>query len=679
MPVFEFAGFQLDSVKRHLISHGKVVALAPRAIDVLGALLARSGETVDKDEMMRAAWGTTVVEENTLARNILLIRKALGETADNKFILTEVGRGYRFVCPVTVGTQPESPPVPGNSRRRIAAAAAAVLILIAGAGYAYRQRATRALDHPFAAGEAEHATRNGGVLKVALSPDGRTLTFVAQSASLRGLYTRDLVTGEEREIMEPGEHLIFGLTPSADGSSVYFVARRGDEITGTLYRVALSGGHREVLAANVESPVSLSPDGRIVFAREDKAAGESRLIVSLPDGSRARTVASLPLPEYLDYPTWSPDGKHIVATRTGNPPNRLLVFDAETGTSRQLGGVWGFTTNPRWMPDGRHLIVVARALGARNRQLWSVSFPGGEASPVTRDLDEYYDVSLSRDGRSLVAVNRKIVTGLWAGPAGDLSAAQHIASGLADDSELVWTPKSGLVFALVAQGRGELWRMRPDGSEKIRWPQPGSNHLPSLCRNTGEIVFVNTGEEGSTVWMADSDGKNMRRLTPPGGRLDPQCSPDGDWITYVDTGVSLMRRQLQSGSEMVLSSDRTAVGAISPDGTWVAQLTERPRMIRILPAKGGNPLRSFPLAGSTEILPSPIRWTPDGKGVAYVDRSRGGNVWIQAVDGGPPRQYTNLTQESILFFDWSPDGKQFASIRMSSVQEAVRIREPRTR
>ena len=243
MPVFEFAGFQLDSVKRHLISHGKVVTLAPRAIDVLGALLARSGETVDKDEMMRVAWGTTVVEENTLARNILLIRKALGETPDNKFILTVAGRGYRFVCPVTVRTQPESPPVPGNSRRRIAAAAAAAgLILIAGAGYAYRQRATRGLDHPFAAGESEHATRNGGVLKVALSPDGRTLTFVAQSASLRGLYTRDLVTGEEREIMEPGGFLIFGLTPSVDGSSVYFVARRGDEITGTLYRVALSSG-----------------------------------------------------------------------------------------------------------------------------------------------------------------------------------------------------------------------------------------------------------------------------------------------------------------------------------------------------------------------------------------------------------------------------------------------------
>lgn len=682
MPVFEFAGFRLDSVKRHLISHGKVVSLAPKAIDVLEALLARNGETVDKDEMMRAAWGATIVEENTLARNILLIRKALGENADNKFILTVAGRGYRFVCPVTVQTQPESTPVRATRSRRIAAAAAAGLILIAGAGYAYLNRAAHGLEAPFAAGEAEHATKNGNVLKVALSPDGRTLIFAAGSSNLRGLYTRDLVTGEERELVTASGLLVMGLTPSADGSSIYFVARHGGEVSGTLYRVALGGGHREKLISNVESPVSLSPDGRIVFVREDKAAGESRLIVSRPDGSQARTLASVRLPQYLDYPEWSPDGQHIVATRIGNPANCLLMFNAETGTSRQLGGAWGWVTYPRWMPDGRHLLVAARAAGARNRQLWSVSFPGGEALPVTRDLDDYFDACLSKDGRSLVALNRKMVTSLWAGPAGDLSASQHVASGLGVESEVVWTPKSRLVFSLLAQGRGELWRMRPDGSEKIRWSLPGNNYLPSLCRNTGEILFVKSEEPGATLWMADPDGNRVRRITASGWWQNPQCSPDGDWITYVDLskpGSPLIRRQLQSGSEMVLSGEKTAAGAISPDAAWVAQLSERPRMIRILPAKGGEPHRSFSLSASAEILPTPMRWTPDGKGVAYVDRARGGNVWIQAVDGGPPRQYTNLQQETILFFDWSPDGKQFASIRLLSVQEAVRIREPLTR
>ena len=684
MPVFEFAGFRLDSVKRRLILNGHPVNLAPRAIDVLGALVARTGETVDKDEMMRAAWGATIVEENTLARNILLIRKALGETGDNKFILTVSGRGYRFVCPVTVQTEQQPLPARSHSRRRTGAALAVGLVLIAAGGYAYRKRSVSSARPPFLTIVTEHATKNGNVLKVALSPDGRTLIFAAGASKRHSLHTRDLVTGEERELVTPGGLLVMGITPSADGSSVYFVARGGSETTGTLYRIALTGGETEKLIANVESPVSFAPDGKIVFARQDEARGDSRLIVSRPDGSQARTLASVSLPRYLDYPEWSPDGKHIVATRIGNPANRLLLFDAETGGSRDLGGTWGWVSYPRWMPDGRHLLVAARAAGARSRQLWSVALPGGEASPVTRDLDDYYDASLSRDGRSLIALNRRMVTSLWAGPASDLGAARHVVSGLGDESEVVWTPDARLVFSLQAQARGELWRMSPDGSEKTRWQMPGSNYLPSVCRDTGSIVFVRAESSGAatTIWMADGEGRNMRRITPPGWWHNPQCSPDGAWITYVDLakpGWPLMRRQLESGSEMVLSGERTAVGAISPDGAWVAQLAERPRRIRIMPANGGEPLRSFSLAASAELLPTPIRWTPDGKGVAYVDRARGGNVWVQSVDGGPPRQYTNLQQETVLFFDWSRDGKQFASIRLLSVQEAVRIREPQTR
>jgi Tol biopolymer transport system component/DNA-binding winged helix-turn-helix (wHTH) protein len=687
MPVYDFAGFQLDSVRRHLIFKEKKIHLAARAIDVLEALLARAGETVDKDEMMRAVWGATVVEENTLARNILLIRKALGQTAENKFIVTVAGRGYRFVCPVTLRTPPAPSPSRAPRGRWITVAVAAALVLAAGAFYAYWGLRGRRVSPPFAASEAEKATKNRGVLKVALSPDGRALIFSGRSTNLEGLYARDLVTDEERELLAPGLNLFMGLTISADGSSIYYVARGAGEATGTLYRIPLAGGNPAKLFANVESPVSFSTDGRIVFVREDKEAGTSRLIISHPDGSQARTLAWVRLPQYLDYPSWSPDDKHIAATRIGNPANRLLLFDAETGTNREVGGAWAFVSCPRWLPDGRHLIITGREVGARNRQLWSISVPGGEVSGVTRDLDDYLDVSLSKDGRSLAAANRTIVTSLWAGPAGDLSAARQVATGLNDESEIGWTPTSSLLFSADAQGRGVLWRMRPDGSEKVRLSMPGSNYLVSSCRNTGELVFVNsaerentnTAEQGNTIWMSDSDGNNARRLTTPGWRNNPQCSPDGDWITYVESGYSLMRRDLRSGSEIVLSTERSAVGVISPDGAWVAQLAERPRRIRILPANGGEPIHTFPLPASTELLPSPMRWTPDRKGVAYVDRSRGSNVWIQPVAGGAPRQYTNLTQESILFFDWTPDGKQFASIRLVIVQDAVRIRDLSTR
>ena len=52
---------------------------------------------------MAAVWPSTVVEENNLNQNIGALRKALGESAgDNRFLVNEPGRGYRFVAPVRV-------------------------------------------------------------------------------------------------------------------------------------------------------------------------------------------------------------------------------------------------------------------------------------------------------------------------------------------------------------------------------------------------------------------------------------------------------------------------------------------------------------------------------------------------------------------------------------------------
>lgn len=46
-------------------------------------LLQRRGEVIDKDHLFRAVWPDTVVEENSLTRNISALRKALGEKPDS--------------------------------------------------------------------------------------------------------------------------------------------------------------------------------------------------------------------------------------------------------------------------------------------------------------------------------------------------------------------------------------------------------------------------------------------------------------------------------------------------------------------------------------------------------------------------------------------------------------------
>jgi TolB-like protein/DNA-binding winged helix-turn-helix (wHTH) protein len=59
---------------------------------------------VEKDDLMKALWPDTFVEEVTLSRNISLLRKALGDTPgqdQSEYIETVSKRGYRFIAPVT--------------------------------------------------------------------------------------------------------------------------------------------------------------------------------------------------------------------------------------------------------------------------------------------------------------------------------------------------------------------------------------------------------------------------------------------------------------------------------------------------------------------------------------------------------------------------------------------------
>src|SRR5271157_2413166 len=107
--VCEFGPFRYDPAQRLLFRGSEVVALAPKAIDTLHALLERRGQIVEKAELMRLVWPDCAVEEVGLARNISLLRKALGDDQE-QFIATIPKRGYRFVAEAAQPQQPITAP-----------------------------------------------------------------------------------------------------------------------------------------------------------------------------------------------------------------------------------------------------------------------------------------------------------------------------------------------------------------------------------------------------------------------------------------------------------------------------------------------------------------------------------------------------------------------------------------
>src|SRR5205085_1430744 len=86
----------------------ELVALPPKAFEILHFLIESGGRIVEKDELMRAVWHDSFVEDNNLTVNMTIIRKALGERrGENKYIATVPGRGYRFVAEVFAGEEAE--------------------------------------------------------------------------------------------------------------------------------------------------------------------------------------------------------------------------------------------------------------------------------------------------------------------------------------------------------------------------------------------------------------------------------------------------------------------------------------------------------------------------------------------------------------------------------------------
>jgi TolB-like protein/DNA-binding winged helix-turn-helix (wHTH) protein/Tfp pilus assembly protein PilF len=99
--LYQFGEFTLDAQSRILKRAGAKAALTPKAFDALLLLVQNAGGLVTKDELMKTVWHDSFVEESNLTQTIFMVRKALDETTDRRYILTVQGQGYRFLVPVT--------------------------------------------------------------------------------------------------------------------------------------------------------------------------------------------------------------------------------------------------------------------------------------------------------------------------------------------------------------------------------------------------------------------------------------------------------------------------------------------------------------------------------------------------------------------------------------------------
>ena len=99
--VYAFGDYRLDP-RRRVLAHadGREVEITAKAFDALVYLIEHAGTVVTRSALAEALWPRTIVEDHNLNKLVMVLRRALADGREQRYIATLQGRGYQFVADV---------------------------------------------------------------------------------------------------------------------------------------------------------------------------------------------------------------------------------------------------------------------------------------------------------------------------------------------------------------------------------------------------------------------------------------------------------------------------------------------------------------------------------------------------------------------------------------------------
>lgn len=747
--LYEFGDFRLEAETGTLWRNNAVVPLSPKSAELLQLLIQRRGRTVTKQEIFDSIWAGTFVEDGVLAQNVYTLRNVLGRDENGgQFIETIPRRGYRFagqLSPPTAAERTDSaasnvegddlpteetgeilngvpfnrkdrPFNEGSSRivtssvshgigpSRLVLIGALGILLFAAAGFGiYRFALPEGKNvskiAPIEQVRFKRLTDTGDVIHPTLAPNGELLAYVRLEDEQASIWIKQIATGSAFQTLSASRKGYRSLTFSPDGSHLFF---REETIPGPIYQIPVFGGTPKKVAENVWSDFSVSPDGKqLAFIRRDASRDASALVISNVDGSGDRELSiSRARTEYSPVsPAWSPDGATLTVAGGAQPEARRVLLSIDVSTAQQTEH-----TAPRWRevtrvlrtPNGKHLIVAARSADESSSQLWMLNYPDGEVRRLTNDLESYFWVSLSADGRMLAARQQRVISHLWLMPEGNIKKARQLTSGernLDGFVGLAMTPDERIVFSSREGHVTDLQSIDLDGGSRLPLTANAAqdNTWPNVSSDGRHIVFTSQRTGGTRqVWRMNADGSNQKQLTSGEesqvAAFAPALSPDGREVYFIKRAVSsaaIWKVPIDGGEAVQVSRLVNAwVGgflSVSPDGKWIAfryvstrdeASSDEPTMrIGILPSDGNGDPRLFDLPMRRPM----VRWSADSTAFDYsAGTFNASSLWRQPLNGDKPRKLFDLP-DRIFNFAWSADGKDLVVARGKQLGDAILI------
>ncbi|HXT27429.1 MAG TPA: protein kinase [Candidatus Eisenbacteria bacterium] len=564
---------------------------------------------------------------------------------------------------------------------------AVLAVLLAAAGYGGYSYLQRSRHLPFENFEISNLTNSGHVSRAAISPDGKYLLQVHSEGGLQSLWLRHIATGSNAQVVAPAATRYQALTFSRDGSYLYFLRRDEEEhIIGILYAAPVLGGTPQVVARDVDSSITFSPDGqRFVFLREKHDSPYWDLIVMKSDGSDERQIfKDQNLLSDSFTPAWSPDGKTIMIPIV--QPNKdalggLIQVDAATGKIANFVAASRIFYEPVWMPDGQGLIIPSLDLGSGSQQaqLGYMAYPGGEYRLLTHDTNNYRNPSLAGDGKTLVASQTKLAFDLGIAPAGDPAQLKPVPLGSHED---LWLWNWDANGKLILPQAGQIKSVGANGEEAMLLNDSSYiSDQTSACGDGRYVVFRRVSRAGSAavhLWRMDANGSHVTQLTAGQNDRAPICTRDGKWVYYTDQTdhQTVKRVSIDGGTPETIVDEPVGQFDLSADGKWIASIevgeADHKLKIRLDPTAGGK--GSY--VDADPRMSSPPLFGPDGKSIVYVAREKGvDNLWSQGIDGTNRKQLTSFDKDLIFRYAYSQDGKRIAIERGNIDADAFLLRD----